>query len=236
MPSAARPRVNRYTEEPPVAPSVVKAAGQMWTDQSGLQDFDTPRALELNEIPGVIEEYAQATRNALAAGFDGVELHSASGYLPMQFLSTGTNKRTDAYGGGVTNRIRFVVEALEAMIAAAGSSQRVGIKISPAMPFNDCTDDDPIETYTTLVKAIFGLLGVRSGKVSLRGDAITGLPTHELVGRGMGYVPQRANVFPSLSVEDNLRMGLYLNMRAWAERFEVIGSMSIWATAMRCSS
>ena len=146
--------LNRYTDEPPVAPSVVKAAGQMWTDQSGLQDFDTPRALELNEIPGVIEEYAQATRNALAAGFDGVELHSASGYLPMQFLSTGTNKRTDAYGGAVTNRIRFVVEALEAMIAAAGSSQRVGIKISPAMPFNDCTDDDPIETYTTLVKAI----------------------------------------------------------------------------------
>ena len=134
---------NRYTDEPPVAPSVVKAAGQMWTDQAGLQDFDTPRALELSEIPGVIEEYAQATRNALAAGFDGVELHSASGYLPMQFLSTGTNKRTDAYGGSVNNRIRFVVEALEAMIAAAGSSGRVGMKISPAMPFNDCTDDEP---------------------------------------------------------------------------------------------
>jgi N-ethylmaleimide reductase len=145
---------NRYVDEPPVAPSVVKAAGQMWTDAAGMQDYDTPRALELNEIPGVIEEYAQATRNALAAGFDGVELHSASGYLPMQFLSTGTNRRTDAYGGSVTNRIRFAVEALEAMIAAAGSSGRVGIKISPAMPFNDCTDDNPIETYTTLVKAI----------------------------------------------------------------------------------
>ena len=78
---------------------------------------------------------------------------------------------------------------------------------------------------STLVKAIFGLLNLRSGKVSLRGDDITGLPTHELVRRGMGYVPQRANVFPSLSVEDNLRMGLYLNMGAWAERFEVIGSM-----------
>jgi N-ethylmaleimide reductase len=146
--------LNRYTDEPPVAPSVVKAAGQMWTDQSGLQDFDTPRALELNEIPKVIEEYAQATRNALAAGFDGVELHSASGYLPMQFLSTGTNQRTDAYGGSVNNRIRFVVEALEAMIGAAGSSGRVGMKISPAMPFNDCTDDNPVETYTTLVKAV----------------------------------------------------------------------------------
>jgi len=78
---------------------------------------------------------------------------------------------------------------------------------------------------STLVKAIFGLLGVRSGRVVLRGDDITGLPTHELVGRGMGYVPQRANVFSSLSVEDNLRMGLYLNPRAWAERFEVVSTM-----------
>ena len=72
----------------------------------------------------------------------------------MQFLSTGTNRRTDAYGGSVNNRIRFVVEALEAMIAAAGSSGSVGMKISPAMPFNDCTDDNPVETYTTLVKAV----------------------------------------------------------------------------------
>ena len=103
---------NRYTSEPLVAPSVVRAAGQMWTDAHGLQDIDTPRALETSEIPGVIDDYAQATRNALAAGFDGVELHSASGYLPMQFLSTGTNKRTDGYGGSVQNRIRFVVEAL----------------------------------------------------------------------------------------------------------------------------
>jgi branched-chain amino acid transport system ATP-binding protein len=78
---------------------------------------------------------------------------------------------------------------------------------------------------STLVKAIFGLLQVRSGSVSFRGDDITGLPTHDLVSRGMGYVPQRANVFPSLSVEDNLRMGLYLNMTAWPERFEAITTM-----------
>jgi N-ethylmaleimide reductase len=145
---------NRYISDPPVAPSVVRAAGQMWTDALGMQDFDTPRALDTSEIPGVIAQYAQATTNALDAGFDGVELHSASGYLPMQFLSTGTNRRTDGYGGGVRNRIRFVVEALEAMAAAAGGASRVGIKISPAMPFNDIQDDDPVETYTTLVEAI----------------------------------------------------------------------------------
>ena len=146
--------VNRYTSEPLIAPSVVRANGQIWTDAQGLQDFDTPRAIETNEIPGVIEGFAQATRNALAAGCDGVELHSASGYLPMQFLSTGSNKRTDGYGGSVKNRIRFVVETLQAMTAAAGDASKVGIKLSPAMPFNDIQDDDPIETYTTLVRAI----------------------------------------------------------------------------------
>jgi N-ethylmaleimide reductase len=145
---------NRYITDPPVAPSVVRAAGQIWTDALGMQDFDTPRALDASEIPGVIAQYAQATTNALGAGFDGVELHSASGYLPMQFLSTGSNRRTDGYGGSVHKRIRFVVETLEAMAAAAGGASRVGIKISPAMPFNDIQDDDPIETYTTLVKAI----------------------------------------------------------------------------------
>lgn len=145
---------NRYTDAPLVAPSAVKAAGEMWTDSDGLQPYAMPRALETSEIPAVIEEYARATRNALAAGFDGVELHSASGYLPMQFLSTNTNLRTDGYGGTVQNRVRFVVEALEAMIAAAGSANRIGIKISPAMPFNDIHDADPEETYKTLVKAI----------------------------------------------------------------------------------
>ena len=150
---------NRYTKEPPISPSAVKAAGQMWTDAHGLQDMPEPRAIDIKEIPGIIEDYAKATRNAVAAGFDGVELHSASGYLPMQFLSSNTNLRTDGYGGSVNNRIRFVVEALEAMGKAAGSPSKVGIKISPAMPFNDIHDADPVETYTTLVKAI-GSMGL----------------------------------------------------------------------------
>jgi N-ethylmaleimide reductase len=145
---------NRYTDEPLVAPSAVRANAQIWTDALGLQDMDAPRALETAEIPGVIEGYAQATRNALAAGFDGVELHAASGYLPMQFLSTGTNQRTDGYGGSVRNRIKFVVETLEAMIGAAGDAGKVGMKISPAIPFNDIQDDYPVETYTALVNAI----------------------------------------------------------------------------------
>jgi N-ethylmaleimide reductase len=145
---------NRYTDEQLIAPSAIRAAGQIWTDARGLQDYDVPRALETREVAGVVEQYAQATRNALAAGFDGVELHSASGYLPMQFLSSNTNQREDAYGGSVHKRIRFVIEVLEAMSSAAGSASKVGIKISPAMPFNDIHDADPEETYTTLVNAI----------------------------------------------------------------------------------
>jgi N-ethylmaleimide reductase len=150
---------NRYTKEPLISASAVRAAGQMWTDSKGMQDLDAPRALEMSEIPGVIAQYAAATRNALDAGFDGVELHSASGYLPMQFLSSNTNLRTDPYGGIAQNRIRFVVEALEAMAKAAGTPSKVGIKISPAMPFNDIHDADPVETYTTLVHAI-GSMGL----------------------------------------------------------------------------
>ena len=106
----------------------------MWTDAHGLQDMDTPRALDTSEIPASSTGFAQATRNALEAGFDGVELHAASGYLPMQFLSTGTNKRTDGYGGSVQNRIRFVVETLEAMSAAAGEPGKVGHEDQPGDP------------------------------------------------------------------------------------------------------
>jgi N-ethylmaleimide reductase len=145
---------NRYTSEPLVAPSAIRAEGQMWTDAQGMQPMPAPRALETSEVASVIEGYAQATRNALEAGFDGVELHGASGYLPMQFLSSNTNQRTDGYGGSVTNRIRFVIEALDAMIEAAGGADKVGMKISPAMPFNDIRDADPVETYTTLVRAV----------------------------------------------------------------------------------
>jgi N-ethylmaleimide reductase len=137
-----------------VAPSAIRAAGEMWTDSLGMRPFDMPRALELAEIPSVMGEYAAATRNALEAGFDGVELHAASGYLPNQFLSPGCNTRTDAYGGSIANRIRFVVETLAAMIAAAGSPGKVGMKVSPGMNFNDIQHDDPLPTYLALASAI----------------------------------------------------------------------------------
>lgn len=145
---------NRTTAEPPVAPSAIRAQGTVWTDTQGMQPFDEPRALTTAEIAAVAAEFGNATRLAIGAGFDGVELHAASGYLHMQFLSPGANIRTDQYGGSAENRGRFVVETLKVMIAAAGSAAKVGIKISPYMQFNDCADPNPEETYTALVRAI----------------------------------------------------------------------------------
>jgi N-ethylmaleimide reductase len=146
-------RLNKDPGSETVAPSPIRAKGQMFTDVAGMVDFDAPRALETVEMPAVIDEFRQATENALLAGFDGVELHAASGYLPMQFLSTGTNRRTDRYGGAVRNRIRAVVEMLEAMTGVAGAG-RVGLRICPGVTFNDIKDDDPIETYRALLSAV----------------------------------------------------------------------------------
>jgi N-ethylmaleimide reductase len=146
-------RHNKAADAETVAPSLIRVRGQVFTDAAGMQDFDVPRVLETHEIPKVIEEFRQATRNALAAGFDGVELHAASGYLPMQFLSSGTNWRTDRYGGSAENRVRFVVETLTGMSEVAGAD-RIGLRICPGTRFNDVHDEDPDGTYTTLLHAV----------------------------------------------------------------------------------
>lgn len=136
----------------PIAPSAVQPAGKTFT-ATGPQDFVMPRALTTDEVVGVVEDYRRATRNALEAGFDGVELHAASGYLPEQFLSSSTNQRTDRYGGSLEHRARFILEVLAAMSAEAGSD-RVGIKISPEMGFNDISDATPQATYRYLVEQL----------------------------------------------------------------------------------
>ncbi|MGI9296238.1 MAG: alkene reductase [Pseudomonadales bacterium] len=142
--------LNREAGTETVAPSAIQAKGEMYTDAEGMVPFDVPRALATEEIPAVVEEYRQATANAYAAGFDGVELHCTSGYLPAQFLSTGTNQRSDQYGGSVQNRCRFVLEVLQAMASVDGAD-RVGMRICPGNPFNDLRDDNPEETFATLL-------------------------------------------------------------------------------------
>ena len=143
--------LNKPVGSETVAPSAVQARGEMYTDQSGMMPFDSPRALRVDEIGEVIEEYRRATENACSAGFDGVELHCTSGYLPAQFLSTGTNQRTDAYGGSVKNRCRFALEALAAM-ASVGGADRVGMRICPDNPFNDLSDENPLDTFEHLLE------------------------------------------------------------------------------------
>lgn len=145
--------LNRQTDAVPVAPSAITAAGQMWTDQQNMQPHPTPRALLSEELPVIRDEFVQATKNAIAAGFDGVELHAANGYLLNQFLSSNTNTRTDGYGSDVQGRIRFVVETVNAVGEAIGFD-RTGIRLSPGHMFNDLVDADPIGTHVALLDAL----------------------------------------------------------------------------------
>jgi len=125
----------------PVAPSAIKPKVQAFTAE-GFQPIPSPRALETSEIPGIVERYAQAARNAIAAGFDGVEVHGANGYLIDQFLRDQTNKRSDIYGGSIENRSRFLLEAVDAVTAAVGA-ERTGVRISPQNGQNDISDSNP---------------------------------------------------------------------------------------------
>lgn len=136
----------------PVAPSAISFPGKIQTPNGELPR-ETPRALETDEIPGVIETYRGAAKNALAAGFDGVELHGANGYLPDQFLRTATNQRTDRYGGSVENRARFHLEATQALIDVWGR-ERVGVKLSPSGVFNGMSDHDPPATFGYLIQEL----------------------------------------------------------------------------------
>ena len=141
----------------PVAPSAILPDGLAVTPH-GLKPFVTPRALETNEIKGIVEDYRQAAKNAMDAGFDGIEIHSANGYLLDQFLRDGTNKRTDIYGGTLENRARFLLEVTEA-VASVWGSDRVGIRLSPSGTFNDMTDSDPEAFFVYLLGELnrFGL-------------------------------------------------------------------------------
>jgi N-ethylmaleimide reductase len=129
----------------PVAPSAIGAPGELYTGQ-GMKPFVTPRALETDEIAGIVEQYAEGARRAYVAGFDGVELHGANGYLIDQFLRDGTNHRTDRYGGSVENRARFLEEVTAAVVDVWGG-ERVGVRISPMGLVNGMSDTDPVATF-----------------------------------------------------------------------------------------
>lgn len=142
----------------PVAPSAIAPAEGEAMTYEGPKPYVTPRALETDELPGIVEAYRQGAENALAAGFDGVEIHGANGYLLDQFLRDGTNQRTDAYGGSVENRARLLLEVTAAVVGVWGAN-RVGVRLSPSSTFNSMTDSDPKATFGYAVDALnrFGL-------------------------------------------------------------------------------
>ena len=137
----------------PLAPSAVKAAGQNYTDHAGLKDFVEPREMTQDEIRQTVDDFAQAAKNAIEAGFDGIEIHGANGYLIQQFLSTNVNKRQDEYGGSIKNRSRFLFEVVDAVIAAIGN-ERTGLRLSPGGEFGDIKEDDAEALYPYVVKEL----------------------------------------------------------------------------------
>jgi N-ethylmaleimide reductase len=136
----------------PVAPSAIKPAGKAFT-YKGLVDYVEPRALDAAELPAIVQDYVHAAKCALAAGFDGVEIHAANGYLLDQFLRDGSNKRTDNYGGSVENRARLLMEVTRAVIAVAGAD-KTGVRLSPANPFNDMADSNPQALFNYVADAL----------------------------------------------------------------------------------
>ncbi|RRA48130.1 alkene reductase [Acidipila sp. EB88] len=144
-----------HNGELPVAPSAVKPEGQAFTNQ-GMKDHVTPRALDKSELPGILDDYRKAARNAREAGFDGVEIHSANSYLLDQFLRDSTNLRADEYGGSIENRLRFPLEATAAVIDGFGDAARVGTRLTPGgtQPGNTPLDSTPNETYGRYVEEL----------------------------------------------------------------------------------
>ena len=152
-------RISHTTLQPsggaPVAPSAVRANGKTFVG-GAFADVSEPRALALDEIPGIIESFKRGAANAIAAGFDGVEIHGANGYLLDQFAKDGSNKRTDAYGGPIENRARLMLEVAEAVSGEVGA-ERTGIRISPVTPANDVSDSNPQPLFDHIVDRLNAL-------------------------------------------------------------------------------
>lgn len=146
---------NRAEGTEAVGPSAVQAGGKMYTDAKGMQPHDVPRALTVAEIAGIADDFAATAERAIGVGFDGVEVHSANGYLLHQFLSTNANVRTDEYGGSIENRIRMPLQVIKAVVDRIGAD-KTGIRVSPGHAFNDIVEADMTALYPQYFKALDG--------------------------------------------------------------------------------
>jgi N-ethylmaleimide reductase len=197
----------------PVAPSAIKPAGKVFTRQ-GMTDFVTPRALETSEIPALIENFRVAARNAKTAGFDGVEVHGANGFLLDQFLRDGSNHRPDQYGGSIANRTRLLREVVVAVCAVWGAD-RVGVRISPLNQYNDMRDSNPQALFNHVCDTLrpFGLAYLHVMERDVHGSELPfdfGELRRRFNGRYMasgGYDKQRANAAIAASRADCVAFG-----------------------------
>jgi N-ethylmaleimide reductase len=164
----------------PVAPSAIQPAGDAFTYE-GLKPFVKPRALETSEIPGIVEQYRHAAACASDAGFDGVEIHAASGYLIDQFLRDGSNQRTDNYGGSLENRCRLLLEIVGAVSGEVGA-EKTGVRISPVNAFNDMSDSNAQAIFNFVATALsgLGLAYLHVVEVSMTGESAANFDTHQL--------------------------------------------------------
>jgi N-ethylmaleimide reductase len=215
--------------ELPVAPSAVKPAGQTYTPE-GMQEYVAPRALETEEVAAIVRQYVTGAEHAIEAGFDGVEIHGANGYLIDQFLRDGTNRREDIFGGSVENRSRFLLDIVRDVCDAIGP-ERTGVRLSPSGTFNDMSDSDPAAhfayvcdrlsayhlAYLHIIDALEGDIRHGANVVDLRilRDAYRGI----LIANG-GYDKQRANAAIADGLADAVAFGaLFLANPDLPERF-----------------
>jgi NADH:flavin oxidoreductases, Old Yellow Enzyme family len=224
----------------PYAPSPIAIKSMKHFTSQGLRDYETPKELTLDEIKQTIKDYGKAARNAMTAGFDGVELHAANGYLPNQFLAESANQRTDTYGGSIENNCRFLLEVMTELISTIGGD-KVGIKISPLNPYADIELKDPVATYSYLIRELnkmdlFFLEYMRKG-VSFpllphypNGDEVEIFCKHckHLLVANCGYTRNTA--------EEELKKGiakmisfatLYLANPDLPQRFEINGPLNV---------
>jgi len=213
----------------PVAPSAIAAAGDAFTNE-GLQPFVTPRALELSELAGIVEQYRHAAACAMNAGFDGVEIHAANGYLIDQFIRDGSNQRMDQYGGSLDNRSRFLLEVVEAVGSEIGSN-KVGVRLSPVNAFNDISDSNPQATFNHVAAALngLGLAYLHVVEVDMTGSISADVEMQQLRDRfdGLyiangGYDKTRGNQSIATGRADLIAFGIsYLANPDLPERFRV---------------
>ncbi|MFM9836419.1 MAG: alkene reductase [Methylophilaceae bacterium] len=214
--------------ELPVAPSAIKPAGQAFTYQ-GLQDYVEPRALDAIELPAIVQDYAHATQCAIAAGFDGVEIHSANGYLLDQFLRDGSNKRTDNYGGSFENRARLLLEVTQAVVDVIGAD-KVGVRFSPVNPFNDMKDSNPQALFNYVAEALnpFKLAYLHAVEGGMGGESVPfDFSAYRKLFKGqymanLGYDKARGNAAIASGHADCVAFGVpFLSNPDLVERYKI---------------